>query len=269
MSGVPAFKPSVETTTTKVIDWASWIEAMNRKRQSGIKYNKDGSVDKRHSNKVAGVSSEVYPFTSVEEIKAMIDVFNARIENAPDENKKQIACRNKMLFLIGINIGVRASDLCGLQYSFFINNDGSFKDGYSLKPKKTRKTGKFVKLYFNQTVKKAIADYLELYPIEDLNDYLFKSRKGDGAISERGLWKIVVDAAAEAGIEKNVGSHTLRKTFGYHVWHNAEDKEKALVMLMAIFNHSSVATTKKYIGIMDEEIEEVFNNLNLGLDFME
>ena len=233
-----------------------------------VKLNKDGSVDKRHSNKVAGVSSEVYPFTSESEIKAMIDVFNNRINEAPDEDKKWIASRNKMLFLVGINLGIRASDLCGLKYSFFMNNDGTFKDSYSLQPKKTKKTGKYVKLYFNQTVKKAITNYIEDYPIQDMNEYLFKSRKG-GAITEKSLWKIIVDATIEAGVEKNVGSHTLRKTFGYHIWHNAEDKEKALVMLMAIFNHSSVATTKKYIGLMDEEIEDVFNSLNLGLDFLD
>ena len=259
-----------KTSTTNVIDF-SQLYGKNIRRildKKETKLNKDGSVSKVHSNKVAGVSSEVYPFTSETEIKAMIDVFDKRIEEAPDANKKQIACRNKMLFLIGINLGIRASDLCGLKYNFFMNNDGTFKDSYSLQPKKTKKTGKYVKLYFNQTVKKAIADYVKEYPIQDIDEYLFKSRKG-GAITEKSLWKIIVDATIEAGIEKNVGSHTLRKTFGYHIWHNAEDKEKALVMLMSIFNHSSVATTKKYIGLMDEEIEDVFNSLNLGLDFLE
>lgn len=258
-----------KTSTNNVID----IDFSKRIIRGGlakkeVRLNKDGSVDKRHSNKVAGVSSEVYPFTSEAEIKTMIDVFNKRIEEAPDEDKRWIASRNKMLFLCGINLGIRASDLCGLKYSFFMNNDGTFKDSYSLQPKKTKKTGKYVKLYFNQTVKKAITSYIEEYPIQDMNEYLFKSRKG-GAITEKALWKIIVDATVEAGIEKNVGSHTLRKTFGYHIWHNAEDKEKALVMLMSIFNHSSVATTKKYIGLMDEEIEDVFNSLNLGLDFLD
>ncbi len=262
MSAIPVLKPS----TAKVIDLSSVIRGKDKKKE--VKYNKDGTINKSRCNKVAGVSSEVYPFTSEAEIKAMIDVFNKHIDEAPDENKRQIACRNKMLFLIGINLGIRASDLCGLKYSFFMNNDGTFKDSYSLQPKKTRKTGKYVKLYFNQTVKKAIADYIREYPIQDMDEYIFKSRKG-GAITEKSLWKIIVDAAIEAGIEKNVGSHTLRKTFGYHIWHNAEDKEKALIMLMAIFNHSSVATTKKYIGLMDEEIEDVFNSLNLGLDFLD
>lgn len=233
-----------------------------------VRYKKDGSVDKRHPNKVAGVSSEVYPFTTEEEIKMMIDVFNNRIEKAPDDNKRMIAARNKMLFLIGINLGIRASDLCGLKYSFFMNNDGTFKDFYTLQPKKTKKTKKFVKLYFNQVVKKAIADYIEEYPIQDMDDYLFKSRKGDGAISERGLWKIVVDAAAEAGIDKNVGSHTLRKTFGRFVWYNAEDKSKSLVVLQTIFNHSSPAVTSKYIGLTDDEVSGVFNELNIGIDYI-
>lgn len=269
MTVVYAFKPTVKSTTAKVIDFSTIIKTLKQDSEVEIKYNKDGSIDKRHCNKVAGVSSEVYAFTSEEEIKAMIDVFDKRIDEAPDENKRMIASRNKMLFLIGINLSLRSSDLCGLTYKFFLKEDGTFKDSYSLQPKKTKKTGKFVKLYFNEAIKKAITDYLKDYPVEDMNEYLFKSRKGDGHITEIHLGKVIKDTAEEAGIERNINSHSLRKTFGYHVWHNAEDKEKALVMLMAIFNHSSVATTKRYIGIMDEEIEDVFNSLNLGLDFID
>ncbi len=232
------------------------------------RYNKDGSIDKRHSNSVAGVSTEVYPFTTQEEIKAIVDVLNKRIEEAPDEDKRWIACRNKMLFLIGINLSLRISDLVTLKWNFFLKDDMTFRDFYKIQPKKTKRTGKFVTLYFNEVVKKSIMDYIEQYPIEDMDSFVFKSREGTGAITEKSVWRIIVNVAADAGIEHNVGTHSLRKTFGYHVWHNAEDKEKALVMLMVIFNHSSVATTKKYIGIMGEEVESVFNGLNLGIDFV-
>lgn len=260
--------PKRKFKTNNIIRIADYEEKWIKKEN--IRYNKDGSVSKRHTNKITGISSEVYPFTNETEIKSMINVFNKRIEEAPDNNKRQIACRNKMMFLIGINLGIRASDLVGLTYSFFMNNDGTFKDYYSLQPKKTKKTGKYVKLYFNQAVKKAITDYIEEYPIENIEEYLFKSRikTKNGYITEHALWDIINKAAIEAGIEKNIGSHSLRKTFGYHIWHNAEDKEKALVMLMAIFNHSSVAITKKYIGILDEEMSDVFNSLDLGLDYM-
>lgn len=237
-------------------------------KKEEVRYNKDGTIDKRKPHKEVGVSSEVYAFTSNEEIEAMINVFNKYIDEAPDENKRQIAYRNKMLFLIGINLSLRISDLISLKWNFFLKDDLTFKDSYKIQPKKTRKTGKFVTLYFNDVVKKAIVKYIEQYPIEDMNDFVFKSRKGNKAITEQSAWRIIVDTASKAGLESNYGTHSLRKTFGYHVWHNAEDKEKALVMLMAIFNHSSIATTKKYIGIMNEEIESVFNDLNLGLEHL-
>lgn len=232
-----------------------------------VRYNKDGSVRKTRVNNGAGVSTEVYPFTT-EEIKAVIETFNKRIETAPDENKRQIAYRNKLLFLVGINLSLRISDMLTLRWNFFLNNDMSFKENYRIQPKKTRKTGKFVTLYFNETVKRAITEYIEKYPIEDMNEFVFKSRKGNGAISEKGAWDVVVGAAKEAGVTHNVGTHSLRKSFGYHVWHNAEDKEHALVLLMTIFNHSSLVSTKKYIGIMNEEVEDVFNELNLGIEFI-
>lgn len=265
MNAIPAYKPNDKTA--KVIDLSKVIKAMDKqKEEKEIRLNKDGTVDKRRCNKVAGVSSRVYPFISEEEINAMINAFDRKINEAPDNNKRWIASRNKMLFVLGINLSLRASDLCGLKFSFFMNEDGSFKQHYSLQPKKTKKTGKFVKLFFNDAVKKSITQYLKEYPMESLDDYLFKSRDGDSHITEKSLGRIIKDTAAEVGIERNIASHSLRQTFGYHVWHNSEDKEKSLVMLMTIFNHSSVAITKQYIGIMDEEIENVFNKLNLGLE---
>lgn len=261
-----AVAPMKKTQTDNVITLSVVDGKLSKKPD--VRYNKDGSIDKRHPNKVAGTSSEVYPLTTEEEIKSMIDVFNKRIENAPDANKRQIACRNKMLFLVGINIGVRASDLCSLRYNFFLNEDGTFKEFYTLQPKKTKKQKKFVKLYFNQVVKKAITDYIEDYPVKDLNGYLFKSRKGDGHIKEIPLGKIIKDAAEEAGIKKNICSHTLRKTFGRFVWYNAEDKNKSLVILQTIFNHSSQSVTTKYIGLTDDEVSDVFNELNLGIDYI-
>ena len=258
--------PIRKQETNNVIE-LSVINGKLSKKQS-VRYNKDGSIDKRHNNKVAGVSSEVYPFTTQEEIKTMIDVFDKRIAESANDNQKQIAYRNKMLFLIGINIGLRASDLITLRWSFFYNNDWTFKEFYTLMPKKTRKQKKFVKLFFNQAIKKIVEDYIKEYPIQDINEYLFKSRKGNGCITEISLGRIVKDAADEAGIVKNVCSHTLRKTFGYWAWHNAEDKNKALVTLQMLFNHSNTQTTLKYIGILSSEIEDMFNSVELGLDYI-
>lgn len=245
------------------------FEDLKAKKDEG---NAKADKPARHSY-TAGKSTEVYAFRTEEEIKAMIDVFDKHIEEATNENQRQVACRNKMMFVVGLNIGIRVSDLSTLRYSFFFdkkpNGEYAFKKFYTLQPKKQRKTGKFVKLFFNQAVRVAIKKYIEEYPFSSLDDYLFASREGDNKpLETTSIWRIIKRTAKEAGIDKNIGSHSLRKTWAYHVWNNATDKNKALVMLMRCFNHSSATVTMRYIGIMDDEIENMYKSVDLGLDFL-
>lgn len=222
--------------------------------------------------KKAGKSSEVYAFRTNEEIKAMIDVFDKQIKDATDAHHKKIASRNKLLFIVGINIGLRASDLTDLKYEFFFdkNKNGTlkFKEFYTLQPKKQRNSKKFVKLFFNETIKKAVTDYIKEYPIMSLDDYVFASAEGNGAITPSTLWRIIKVAAKKAGIEKNIGSHSLRKSWAYAVYNNAADKNNALVTLMYCFNHSNTAITAKYIGIIDDDIKSMYESVELGLEYI-
>lgn len=241
----------------------------------GGKENKPRSQKAREYNgggHPAGQSSEVYAFRTTEEIKAMIDVLDKHVYDSTDDHHRQIACRNKLLFILGINLGLRASDLVGLKWNFFLDSidDGEykFKDFYMLQPKKTRKQKKFVKLFFNNTVKKSIEAYLNEFPTDSLNKYLFISREGGDAITTKTMWRIIKSTAREAGINQNIGSHSLRKTWAFQIWHNAEDKNKALVTLMRCFNHSSTAMTAKYIGIMDDEIRDMYESVELGIEFI-
>lgn len=246
------FKPRIKMTTNKEI----------------VKYNLDGSVKKTHSNRQKGVSSEVYAFNTQEDINNMINVLNEHIFYASTSKKKKSAARNKLLFILGINLGIRASDLRSVRWSFFFDDINSlcFKDCYTIMPKKTANKSKYVTLYFNKAVKTAIMEYVSEYPIDSIDDYLFTSQKGsDEAIEESSIWRIIKATAAEAGIKQNIGSHSLRKTFGYWIWHNAEDKNEALCILQMVFNHSSPATTAKYIGITDGEIKNAFNSIALGI----
>lgn len=237
-------------------------------RKDEVRYTKDGSIDKRTCNKQAGKDSEVYAFKTKEEIAAMLNVFDKHIAEATTEGRQQIARRNKMMFLIGMNVGIRASDLRTLRWNFFFDDDGCFKEFYKIQPKKQRKQHKFVKIYFNDTVKKAIVDYLEFYPIDNLNGFLFPSQKGDDSITERTLHNIVKTTAKEAGIKQNIGSHSLRKTWGFWCWHEAEDKNKAVITLQMCFNHDRPLTTLKYIGLLDEEISDMYNSVELGLEYL-
>lgn len=228
-----------------------------------VKLNKDGTVKKTKCNKQAGKSSEVFAFRTKEEIKAIYNTFDKRIAEAKNAEDRQIAARNKLLFALGIHLGIRASDLRTLRWSFFFDTDGEFRESYTIQPKKQRKYHKFVTLFFNETTKKAVRAYLSEYPYKDINAFIFKSREGTGAITEATIWNIIDKVAKEAGIKQNIGSHSLRKTFGYWIWHEAQDKNKALVILMRIFGHSDTATTAKYIGITTDEISETFDSLCL------
>lgn len=254
----------IETESNKVVPF----RVVDGKAADKKKFNKDGSVKRTRCNKISGESSEVYAFRTDEEIKAMIGVFDRYIADAPDENKEKIAYRNKLLFLIGINVGIRASDLRKLKWSFFYNEDGTFKKSYKIQPEKQRKQHKFITMYFNEAIRKSIENYVSKYPIEDIDSYLFASRKGEEPVCASSLWRIIKEAATKAGIEQNIGSHSLRKTWGFWCWHNAEDKSKALVILQLCFSHSNTQTTAKYIGVMDIEISDMYNSIDLGLEFM-
>lgn len=219
-----------------------------------------------------GTSCEVHPLYSKEEVKSMIGVFNKHIENATTETNRRLWHRNLAIFVVGTNLGLRASDLVRLKYSFFIEDvtdEGiAFRKGYSLRPKKTQKTKKIVKLHFNMAVIKTMREYIEAYPFESLDDYAFPSREGDSYITEKSLWRIIKNVGKEAGIEQSLGSHTLRKTTGRMIYNEAVDKEAALVLLSQIFNHSSTAITRAYIGLTNDDIANAFDSINIGYEYL-
>lgn len=132
----PAFAPVVveEKQQNNIIPFSVIIGTKDVKPKSPKARDNSGGL------KPAGVSSEVYAFRTDEEIKSMIDVFDKHINEATDEHHRQLASRNKLLFVIGINVGLRASDLITLKWSFFLDGvkDGEykFKDFYTLQPKK-------------------------------------------------------------------------------------------------------------------------------------
>lgn len=144
--------------------------------------------------------------------------------------------RDYMLFVIGINTGLRISDILDLKVL-----DVRDKTHIILKEQKTGKTKRFL---INSMLKQDIDKYIE--GMSD-NDWLFPSRKGDKAISRVQAYRILDKVANKFGIEE-IGTHTLRKTFGY--WHYQQHKDVAV--LQDIFNHSAPSVTLRYIGITDD-----------------
>ena len=169
-----------------------------------------------------------------------------KLEEMKSELLKQ-GYRDYMMFVLGINIGLRIQDLLKLQVKHVKDKTHiDIIEGKTEKPKR---------IMINHQLKEDIDKYI--IGMED-NDYLFKSQKGDNqAISRVQAYRILNSAAARVGLE-NIGTHTLRKTFGY--WHYKQYKDVAI--LQEIFNHSSPSITLTYIGInqdvMDKTIESFY-----------
>ncbi|WP_279146115.1 MULTISPECIES: tyrosine-type recombinase/integrase [Clostridium] len=182
---------------------------------------------------------------------------------------KSQSTRNELLFILGINVGLRISDILKLKFGDIVNfKNMKVLDHVIIKEKKTGKTKKF---YIGSIVKKLIENYIKELGEVSSEDYIFKSNKGENKpISRQHAWFILNTAAEIIGlvqrdefgriIQGEIGTHTMRKTFGYHAYKNGTSLE----LLMDIFNHSCKSETLRYIGITEEEKRMVYLKSNLG-----
>ena len=157
--------------------------------------------------------------------------------------------RDYVLFVLGINSGLRISDLLLLTI-----DDVNKKDRIILREKKT---GKYKDFPVSDTCKIAIAEYLTTLNIR--SGWLFKSKKGDHPITRIQAYRIINKAARSIGITDAIGTHTLRKTFGYWAFKDGVDITK----IQKLLNHSAPSVTLSYIGITRDELDNVYINLNL------
>lgn len=182
----------------------------------------------------------------------------------PIRNLKQIETIKKLLksqnmrdyclFVFGINSGLRISDLLKLRISDITEN-GKIKDRIRLREKKTNK---FKDFPLSTSTKSALKDYLKTRTYTE-NEPLFISRKNKGFLLRQQAYKIINDVAKSVGIKEKIGTHTLRKTFGYHAYNNGYD----ITLIQKLFNHSSIAVTLRYIGITQDEMDNVYLSLDL------
>ena len=159
--------------------------------------------------------------------------------------------RNYLLWVMGINNGIRTNDLVKLRY----NMVEGLKAGAVIKIVES-KTGKDNVLVINNSVHKALQHYIkEINPAPD--DYLFSSRKGKGHLSSQSVGRMIRSWTEAINLKGQYGAHTLRKTFGYHqrVYHGA-----GFEILCKRYNHSNPAVTMRYLGIEDREVTELLMN---------
>jgi integrase len=156
--------------------------------------------------------------------------------------------RNYVMWMMGIYSGLRISDILLLKIK-------DVRDRKSIVIRE-RKTGKQRSFEINPALKRCLADYCQG---KDPDDYLIKSREQyNRPITRSMAYKILRDAADQFGIE-SMGTHTMRKTFGYHFYMQTKD----VVTLQKIFNHSHPSITLRYIGIEQEAINEAIKRFQI------
>lgn len=182
---------------------------------------------------------KVQPFTKLKDIKNIKKL----LRDKP---------RDLLLFTIGVNSGLRSQDLLALRVK-----DIRGKNVGERVSVREKKTGKENVIVINKEIADCLNAYLEASRAEDKH-FLFRSRKGANyPITTYRVTGLVKSWARSINLRGNFGAHTLRKTFCYiqrmHFGVSWEVLSKRL-------NHSSPSITRRYLGVQDEEVEEILLN---------
>jgi integrase len=159
------------------------------------------------------------------------------------------------LIAIGIYTGLRISDILLLKWM-----DVAGQEFIEMTEKKTKK---YRRIRINQNLKEII-DRMASRNDNSLDSLIFLNKFKSSAISVQFVNRKLKALAVEYNLSKEptkIKSHSLRKSFGRRVFENNDNSERALILLSEMFNHTSIKTTKIYLGIREKEMFEVYDNL--------
>jgi len=159
-----------------------------------------------------------------------------------------------LIFKFGVNTGLRISDIIPIKVNDIFNDKWKFKEYLILNEKKT---GKEKKIKLNDTLRNCLSNHVKNHQF-DLEDYLFPSQKG-GYLGRIQIYRVLKEAATIMGIE-NFGTHSLRKTWGYWTY---KISKYNIGLIMDTFNHSSPSITLRYIGINQDQKDELYSIVQL------
>ena len=184
-----------------------------------------------------------------------------KIAQIKNQLRGQCRFRDLLLFVMGINTALRISDLLALRADHVFEDQKGIRRRFWIKE---RKRGKRQEVVINSSMRQAMEEYLAVYPeiADDRSHFIFFDTTASGfkePIKRGRAWKIIATICQEVGLSGNYGTHSLRKTWGYHARMSGVD----LALIMHKLNHESIAYTKRYLGITDDELQAVAQRLNL------
>lgn len=165
--------------------------------------------------------------------------------------------RNFTLISVGVNTALRISDIRLLKWNdVFDFSTKKFREHLVLMEQKTKKVNSIA---INKNLKQALSLYKKSLSVVSPDAYLFTGNGRSTPISRSQAFRIIQKAAEKVHLTEPVSCHSLRKTFGYHAWRTGI----APVIIMNIYNHSSFQITKRYLGIDQDDKDDVFRHVNL------
>ncbi|MCY9695900.1 site-specific integrase [Paenibacillus alginolyticus] len=162
--------------------------------------------------------------------------------NTIKEFLKATNLRDYCLFTVGINSGLRISDLLKLKVSDVIDKNGEIKERIYIREKKTNKVKDFP---ISEAANDSLREYIPERKNYTYEEPLFISRKqhtGKASLQRDQAYKVINSAAKSIGIKDRIGTHTLRKTFGYHAYQSGVD----ITLIQKLLNHSTPSITLRY-----------------------
>lgn len=165
--------------------------------------------------------------------------------------------RNYMLIIVGLNSALRISDILHLTYGDIYDfQTCCWKTHIVIRE---QKTGKINRIYMNNEIRCTLIRYADLEN-KEATSWLFDSQmQKERPLSRYQAFRLIKEAAAYAGLNSDISCHSLRKTFGYYAWKQGTPP----ALLMNIYNHSTFQITKRYLGIEQDDRDEVFEKIRL------
>lgn len=171
--------------------------------------------------------------------------------------KEKPNLRNYTLICLGINSALRISDLLELKWKDVF--DFSKEHFLSHLNVQEQKTGKHTRIALNRNALDTLELYRKSLPLWGPELYLFPGRNPNSHMCRSQAFRIIKEAGQQLHPQAKLSCHSLRKTFGYHAWKAGTPP----VILMAVYNHSSFQITKRYLGIEQDDKDDVFLKTNL------
>jgi integrase len=168
--------------------------------------------------------------------------------------------RNYALIMLGVYSALRVGDLLQLRWRDVY--DFSRKQFYTHVEVAEKKTGKRRIIRLSAEAVRVLGIYADALEHLEAGGFLFVSnRKSRLPIGRIQAWRILKEAAVATGLPGNISCHSLRKTFGCHAW----KRRTPAPVIMDIFNHSSYAVTRRYLGIAQDDRDKAYREVSAGL----